>query len=265
MTHRGDVPTAAELAAELTRATDAFDELVYVVSHDLREPLRGIHSYSAILLEDCAEMLDGPGKQKLAALMRMSARMEELLDALLDLSRAGHCGRDPVDVDMNALVSQVVEQCAARAAACDASVTTMPDLPTIRAERERMAQVFSALVENALTYSNGGPLRIEIGFRDGTNGTDGASAQASGDGRAVRPRFFVRDTGIGIAPEHQAAIFRMFKRLHARAAYGGGIGAGLTLARRIVELHGGELWVESEPGDGSTFWLTPGPLAAAPR
>jgi chemotaxis family two-component system sensor kinase Cph1 len=117
----------------------------------------------------------------------------------------------------------------------------------VRADRERATEVVYNLVSNAAKYMRPGvPGWIEIGWRE----------EATTAGRREPMAFFVRDNGIGIAPEHHDSVFQLFRRLHARDSFGGGSGAGLTISRRIVERHGGRMWIESAQGAGSTFWFT---------
>jgi signal transduction histidine kinase len=122
-------------------------------------------------------------------------------------------------------------------------------LPVVRADRERLVEVLANLVSNAAKYGGPSP-EVEVGHLDGAGGRG-------------TPTFYVRDAGIGIEPRHHEAVFRLFKRLHPRDAYGGGSGAGLTIVQKVVERHGGRIWLESAPGRGTTFYFTLGPDAAA--
>jgi light-regulated signal transduction histidine kinase (bacteriophytochrome) len=246
-------PTDARLEVGLARAATALEELAYVTSHDLREPLRGIHAFATLLLEDHAGQLDDDGRRKLATLGRLSERMDGLLDALLDYARIARMDESATSVDMNAVVAETRASLATAAEARGAELHAQPDLPRIQCRRGPVARVLRELVRNAIAYTPTDAPRVDIGWAPGAAAP---AALANGDGW---PAFFVRDAGIGIHPDHHASIFRMFRRLHPRGVYGGGLGAGLAIVRRAVESHAASLWVDSAPGRGSTFWFTLGP------
>jgi signal transduction histidine kinase len=206
------------------------------VSHDLRSPLRTIRSYATFLQEDYAERLDGDGRTMLEALVAASQRLEARVAALAHLAGLHD---DPLALEAVDLQAVVGEARVAVGLARDAIVAR--PLPAVRGDRARLRELFIHLLRNAATYTQRATPRIEVGAADG--------------------RFFVRDDGIGIAPQHQEVVFRLFRRLHGRDEYGGGPGVGLTFARQIAERHGGRLWIESAPGAGTTAWFT---LAGSP-
>lgn len=236
----------SRLNAELERSNDELDSFAYVASHDLKEPLRGIHNYSLFLLEDYADQLDADGVQKLQTLVRLSQRMESLIEGLLQLSRAGREELTLKPVDVNEVLAEVLDLLQPRLEQTHTTVEEAGPLPTVLADRLRLHEVFSNLLSNAIKYSDQSAKTVVVG-------------QASADEAAASAgfhTFYVQDFGIGIDPKHHENIFRLFKRLHAQDKYGGGTGAGLAIAKKMVEKHGGRLWVESSLGHGATFYFT---------
>jgi PAS domain S-box-containing protein len=228
----------ARKAAELARSNAELESFAYIASHDLKEPLRGIANYAHFLLEDYHAQLDDEGKHKLLTLKNLAARMDRLLDALLEFSRVGRTELAFDDTDLGAIVRDVLLSLGPRLEELGVRTTIHP-LPTLRCDRVRVREVLSNLVTNAFKYNQRPEKIIEIGHL--------ADAPET---------IYVRDNGIGIPPQHQDKLFRMFKRLHGRDKYGGGTGSGLAIAKRIVERHGGRIWLESRPGEGTTFFFT---------
>ncbi len=248
----------SQLNLELERSNIDLDSFAYVASHDLKEPLRGIHNYSSFLIEDYGEILDEEGVSKLETLIRLSRRMENLIDSLLHYSRLGRSEITPNPIDLNLLLQEVIALF--KITAGDALAVSVEDLPTMCVDRTQMSELFTNLISNAIKYNHDRIVKIEIGTLD-----PNLASQKYGDRLDNRDGvtiFYVRDNGIGIAPNHLEDIFRIFKRLHVRDAYGGGTGAGLTIAQKIVERHGGKIWVESELGHGSTFYFSLQQIAA---
>lgn len=229
-------------ARELARSNADLEDFAYIVSHDLKEPLRGIANFAEFLKEDAAEQLSAEDKEKLDTLVRLSVRMHQLLDSLLEYSRAGRAELAVAECDLGTLATQARETLAPWLEGRDAEVRVAADLPRARCDAVRVVQVFANLITNAVKYNDSSPRRVEIGAR-----LNGAA-----------PVIYVRDNGIGIADRHHATIFKMFRRLHPRDRYGGGAGSGLAIVKTIVERHGGRVWVEGRPGEGSTFCFTLG-------
>ncbi|WP_426058848.1 ATP-binding protein [Hymenobacter sp. B1770] len=242
----------ARLNTELERSNDELDSFAYVASHDLKEPLRGIHNYSLFLLEDYADRLDAEGVHKLETLVRLSQRMESLIESLLQLSRVGRTDLVVADVDPHAVLADVADLLQPRFEQTHTTLTVAGPLPTVRADRVRLQEVLYNLISNGMKYNDQPAKTVTVGLAP-------AEAAASA-ARPVYPAdfhvFYVRDNGIGIDARHQASIFQLFKRLHPQERYGGGTGAGLAIAKKMVEKHGGSLWVESAPGEGATFYFT---------
>ncbi|MDB5267396.1 MAG: hypothetical protein JWP58_436 [Hymenobacter sp.] len=241
----------ARLNAELERSNDELDSFAYVASHDLKEPLRGIHNYSLFLLEDYAEQLDAEGVSKLQTLVRLSQRMESLIESLLQLSRVGRVDLVVDAVNLNDALADILDLLHPRLEETNTTVTVPSPLPTLRGNRTLMHEVFNNLLTNALRYNNHAKKHVTIGV---------APAEIRGPKGTGNPTDFtviyVQDNGIGIDPKHHENIFKIFKRLHAQDKYGGGTGAGLAIARKMVEKHGGELWVDSIIGKGATFYFS---------
>ncbi|HXG13003.1 MAG TPA: PAS domain S-box protein [Gemmataceae bacterium] len=236
---------AAELQqsnADLLRSNQALDEFAYVASHDLKEPLRGISSYAGFLLEDYADKLDDEGRAKLETLQRLARRLEDLIDALLEFSRVGRVDLAVQPTDLNEVLAGVLDSLRISLQQRGVAVRIPRPLPVVRCDRARIGEVFRNLITNALKYNDKPEKWVEIGYREGAEGGP--------------PVFYVRDNGIGIREKHFDAIFRIFKRLHGRDQFGGGTGAGLTIVKKIVERHGGRVWVESVYGEGTTFSFT---------
>lgn len=226
---------------ELNQSNKELDDFAYIASHDLKEPLRGIHNFSSFLLEDYAGKLDEDGRSKLETLMRLTRRMETLIDSLLQFSRLGRVDLAIDRVDLNEIVAEILDSLAISLHEEKVEVRVPRPLPAVRADRVRVGEIFYNLIVNAMKYNDKPERWIEVGWRENPDGP---------------PVFYVRDNGIGIPEKHQDAVFRIFKRLHGRDKYGGGTGAGLTIVKKIVERHHGRIWVESAPGEGTTFYFT---------
>jgi two-component system, chemotaxis family, sensor kinase Cph1 len=275
------------LNAELERSNIELDSFACVASHDLKEPLRGIHRYSDFLMEDYAGKLDEAGVEKLKTLVKLSQRMQTLVDSLLHFSRVGRADLALHEVDLDGIVSETLEMIAPWLQESGAVIRRPQQLPIVRADHARVGEIFHNLLVNAIKY-NDKPLKwVEIGWeeatgRRGDGGTGGVSDKATmgeedkvisipvspsssfpvapSPSRPVAqsPIFYVRDNGIGIPERHYETIFDIFRRLHERDEFGGGVGAGLTIVKKIVERHNGRIWVESRVGVGTTVYFTLG-------
>jgi signal transduction histidine kinase len=227
---------------ELHRSNQELDDFAYIASHDLKEPLRGIHNYASFLLEDYADKLDDDGRSKLETLIRLSRRMETLIDSLLQFSRLGRVDLAIDDVDLNGVLEEVLDAIAINLKENGVAVRIPSPLPVVRCDRVRVRELYYNLIVNAMKYNDKPEKWIEVGW--------------SRDGAAAPPAFWVRDNGIGIQEKHYESIFRIFKRLHGRDKFGGGTGAGLTIVKKIVERHSGRIWVDSASGEGTTIFFT---------
>jgi signal transduction histidine kinase len=224
---------------DLERSNQDLEQFASVVSHDLREPLRAVTGFLRLLEERTEDKLDGREKRFVEYALDGADRMQEMIGALLDLSRVKTRGEDPVPTEAEAMVDRAVEALHRAIENAEAEVT-YDALPTVKADKAQLAQVFQNLIANAIKFQREGvPPRIHI------------AAEREGD----KWVFSVVDNGIGIDPEQVERIFQIFQRLHTEEEYEG-MGIGLALCRRIVERHGGRIWVESEIGEGSTFTFT---------
>jgi len=221
------------LAARLERSNRELDQFAYVTSHDLRAPLRGIANLAQWVEEDLGDDLPTASREHLALLHSRVQRMDSLINGILLYSRGGRQRDLAEEVDVGALVDEVIELVSSEG---DVRIHVASDLPTIHAERVPLQQVFMNLVTNAIKYANVDPIVIVIESTD------------AGD----LVEFSVTDNGVGIAPEFRERIFGIFQRLEARDAIEGA-GIGLALVKKIVEMRGGRVWVESGAGGGSRF------------
>ncbi|MBL8423221.1 MAG: GAF domain-containing protein [Candidatus Accumulibacter phosphatis] len=242
----------AELNVDLTSSNEELDAFAYVASHDLKEPLRGINRYAHQLLES-AQALDTENRQHVDSLMRLTVRMDSLLDSLLHFSRVGRTTLEFETVDLNEVVAEALEMIGVRRTENTCSIELPRRLPTIDSDHVRVREIFSNLLSNALKYNRQACPRIEVGYL--APGEPGARPNAPAEAQE-HTIYYVRDDGIGIERRHFDQIYRMFKRLHGRDAFGGGVGAGLTIVQKLVHRHGGHIWLDSSEGVGSTFYFT---------
>jgi len=223
---------------ELRRANADLEQFAYSASHDLQEPLRQIAIYSELLEKRFAAKLDGKGTQYLAFCIEGAHRMEMLISGLLAYSQASRASSPAEPVSAGEVMDTVLKNLSATIEETGAEIA-VAKLPAVRGETVPLVHLFQNLVSNSLKYRGKGKPRVKI--------------DAAPDGAMWR--FSVSDNGIGIPKEFQIQIFGIFKRLHDRAEYPG-TGIGLAICQKIVERCGGRIWVESEPGDGSTFYFT---------
>jgi PAS domain S-box-containing protein len=225
---------------ERARLQQEMQDFAYSASHDLQAPLRTFEGYARWLLEDYGDVLDSVGHQLCEEIIDDALHMKKLLDGLLEYSRIGRLHTQAVTVDVRKVLDRVVHDLQLEIADTGAHLHVPESLPIVLYPDVRLTQIFSNLLSNALKFTAAGKTpEITIGCEE----------------QARYYRFTVRDNGIGIAPEHFERIFEIFKRLHTREEYPG-TGAGLTIVKKIVESHGGQIGVESVPGEGSTFWFT---------
>ncbi len=232
-----------ETIDELEESNERLTRFAYVASHDLQEPLRMISTYLQLLESRHAAALDDEAREFVEFAVDGADRMRAMVDGLLAYSRLDMDDREFDAVETNDAVAAVLRSLRVRIDETEATVA-VEDLPAVRGNRTQLEQLFSNLLANALTYSGDAPPNVEI----------------TGDRRGDRCVFAVADEGIGIDPDHTDQIFEIFGRLHASTEIDG-TGIGLSLCRKIVTHHGGDIWVDAEPGVGSTFWFT---LPASP-
>jgi signal transduction histidine kinase len=228
--------------AYLIAVNKELDDFTYIAAHDLKEPLRGIHNYAGILKEDYAGQMDEGARQYVNSIQRLAERLSFLIDRLLAYSRVGSTELVHVQIDVDAVVDEVAEDLNRLWTKEGIELRRNGRLGTITGDATRVGEIFQNLISNAAKYNDKPSKWIEVGCNH--SGTP--------------PIFYVRDNGIGIAPQHHENVFRIFKRLHEVNKYGGGTGAGLTIVKKIIERHGGRIWLESVPGEGTVFYFTLG-------
>jgi len=242
----------ADLNANLIQSNEELDAFAYVASHDLKEPLRGIHKYAHQLLED-ATIVDEEHRRKLDGLMRLTLRMDNLLDSLLHFSRVGRATLVTEETDLNEVVAESIEMVDARRSEGPPEIAVPRPLPHAQCDRVRCREIFVNLLSNALKYNDKPQKRLEVGFIAPDEDHPRSGWPNSSAGHTI---YYVRDNGIGIPARHFEQVFKMFKRLHGRDEYGGGTGAGLTIVKKLVERHHGQVWLDSTVGESTTFYFT---------
>jgi signal transduction histidine kinase len=238
---------AESRAAELKRSNEELERFAAVTSHDLQEPLRAVSSYAQLVQRRLTGKLDAETEIYFEHVLAGVRRMKNLIGDLLNYARVGRQALARVPVSLDAVVDLALADLATAVADSGAEITREP-LPEVLGDQTRLAQVMRNLLTNAISYRGPEPPRIHI------------SAQSMG---ADGWRIAVKDNGIGIDPRYSERVFQMFQRLHGAERPGTGI--GLTICRKIVELHGGRIWVESAPGQGATFYFTLPAATLAPE
>jgi chemotaxis family two-component system sensor kinase Cph1 len=235
---QASLDTQTRYAQELTRSNAELEQFSYVASHDLQAPLSTIAGYAQLLEKRCYNQLDAQGNKFLRNIVNSCERMQALIDDLLEYSRVGRSEK-PFDlIDCNLVFEDACAnlQLAIRQ---DRASVTRGDLPRVRGDSFQLLQLFQNLIGNAIKYRSSEAPMVHVG------------ASRQGDSWV----FSVQDNGIGIAEQYHPRIFQLFQRLHSQKQYSG-TGIGLAICQRIVDRHGGRLWVESEPNRGSTFYFS---------
>jgi PAS domain S-box-containing protein len=249
----------SEKNQSLARANDELflrnrelDEFVYVVSHDLQEPLRTLTAFSDFLLRDYGDLLVGEGQEYVRYLVDASRRMRSMIHGMLKLSRAGKVIGTFTLIDLDELVAEIKADLGELFRTSGAALKVKSPLPRIWGDRARIRQLLANLITNGIKYNKSPDLWVEIkgdvGVIPDTTGVEG------GPKPETDVTIAVTDNGIGIDPQFHASIFQLFKRLHTRDEYEG-TGVGLAICNKIVQAHGGRIWVESALGRGSTFFF----------
>jgi len=235
LSHRQTDEKLNATLAELKRSNKELDQFAYVASHDLQEPLRKVASFTQLLAERYADKLDADARELMANTVDGAHRMQRLINDLLTYSRVGTHGKPFAPVDCESVLEHVADNLELAVKESGAEVTH-ERLPTVMGDDAQLVQLFQNLIGNAIKFHGAAPPRVHV------------SAARQEEGWVFR----VRDNGIGIDPQYFDRLFLIFQRLHSRAAYPG-TGIGLAISKRVVERHGGRIWVESEIGKGSTF------------
>lgn len=236
---RASEQALAAAHAELERSNSELEQFGYAASHDLSQPLQAIMGYAQLLLDSNGDRLDERGAEVMDRIMRSVEKMDRLISNLLEHSRFASEALSFGQVDLSEVVAEITDLFEERISSSGAHITTVP-LPTVRGDRIQITRLFQNLIANALTYV-APERRPEIGI----------SAQPVGD----RWQLTVADNGLGIAAADRERAFQMFQRL-APPGERPGTGIGLATCRKIVERHGGRIWIEDNPGGGSRFCFT---------
>ncbi|WP_290815513.1 ATP-binding protein [Halovivax sp.] len=227
-----------EVVEQLEASNERLEQFAYAASHDLQEPLRMVSSYLQLIERRYADELDDDGEDFLEYAVDGADRMRSMIDGLLQYSRVDTQGEPLEPVDLDEVVDDVLENLQMKRAESDAEIS-IGSLPRVVGDESQLQQVFQNLLHNAIEYSGDGPPRVRI----------------TGERRGRTATISVADEGVGIDSAETDRVFEVFQRLHGREEHPG-TGIGLALCERIVERHGGEIWVDSEVGEGSTFSFT---------
>ena len=221
---------------KLKSANQELQDFAYVVSHDLKAPLRGISTLAGWISTDHGESLDEDGREKLDLLIVRVRRMNDLIDGILKYSRVGRTREETVPVDCSALVAETVDLLSPGERF---TVAVQENLPTVTADRTKLGEVFQNLISNAIKYIDKPRGEIRVG------------CEPNGDGW----KFHVADNGPGIEEKYHDKVFQIFQTLGPKDTPGS-TGVGLAVVKKIIEQMGGEIWIESSPGEGTTFFFT---------
>ena len=239
LTEKPDVTNVNErdnLLKQIESINKEFQDFVYIISHDLKAPLRAINALTEWIATDYADKFDDDGKEQLKMLTTRVNRMQNLLDGVLQYSRIGRVKEDPAPIDLNQLLPEIIKSLDVPA---KINIAVEGRLPVITSEPARIQQVFGHLLSNAVRFMDKPEGFIKV-----------ACAEENGFWK-----FSVTDNGPGIPEQHFEKIFRLFQTLQPKDQFES-TGVGLTLAKKIVELSGGKIWLTSTVGQGSTFFFT---------
>jgi light-regulated signal transduction histidine kinase (bacteriophytochrome) len=243
-----DITERKTYEQRLEASNEHLKQFAYAASHDLQEPLRMVMSYLELLERRYGDALDDDAEEFIAYAVDGAERMSQMITALLDYARVDTQGEPFEPVDLDIVLKDVLDSLRMKIGETEAEITT-ESLPSVRGDEAQLRQLLQNLLSNAIEYSGNEPPRVHLGVDRTESGA---------------PVISVRDEGIGIDVDDQARIFEVFQRLHSHGEHPG-TGVGLALCRRIVRRHGGELRVESEPGEGATFSFTIDETADAGR
>jgi light-regulated signal transduction histidine kinase (bacteriophytochrome) len=236
--HKQTQEKLKDLVRELEAKNAELERFTYSVSHDLKSPIVTIGGFLGFLEKDILNRNYERTQHTLLRIREATKKMERLLDELLELSRVGRIINPPVDIPFGELVSETLELVDGQLREAQVEVKVDSDLPVVHVDRVRMVEVLQNLITNAVKFmgaQNSPIIHIGMSVSDGERD------------------FFVKDNGIGIAPEYHERVFGLFNKLDP---YSDGTGIGLALVKRIIEVHGGKIWVESDLGKGTTFFFT---------
>ncbi|MCK4696491.1 MAG: GHKL domain-containing protein, partial [Candidatus Cloacimonetes bacterium] len=226
----------SELFKELENVNDELQNFAYVVSHDLKAPLRAISTLANWISTDYSAKFDEEGQEQMQLLISRVKRMHNLIDGILEYSRVGRIKEEKITVNLNELLDEVIDIIAPPD---NIKITVENILPTLSFERTRIGQIFQNLLSNAIKFMDKPKGTIKIGSID------------KGDNW----EFYISDNGPGIEEKHFSKIFKIFQTLQPRDEFES-TGIGLTLIKKIINMYNGKIWIKSKVGDGTTFYFT---------
>lgn len=245
---RNEVTIRKKAEEALKESNEELEAFSYSVSHDLRAPVRAMQGFARVVLEDYGEKLDGAGTDYLERIVAAACRMDSLIQDLLVYSRLGHTDLTLGPISLKHLLQEIVRQMGPDLEAKKAEVCLANDIPDVIGNKMVLGQALENLIGNGIKFT-----------------APGRDPRVTIEAQTIGPqvRLWIKDNGIGIQPEHHARIFRVFERLHSAETYPG-TGIGLAIVRKGIERMNGHVGLESEPGQGSSFWIEL-PAAIQPR
>ncbi len=229
-----------ELNASLSTSNQELESFAYMASHDLQEPLRGINFYAHMIKDEIEKNKNNSILQQTNNIIRLSERMKSLIESLLNFSHLEHTNQKFTDLEMGTILQESIDILHRRIEEKNPLIHIQKVFPPVYGDAARLRQLWTNLISNALKYASTDEIKIEIG----TTITEKGEA------------YFIRDNGIGIPPQYHTFVFQIFKRLHAEKKYQRGSGVGLSIVKRVVENHEGEIWIKNNPDKGITIFFT---------
>jgi light-regulated signal transduction histidine kinase (bacteriophytochrome) len=229
-----------ELNASLSISNQELESFAYVASHDLQEPLRGINFYAHMIKDEIENNKANNILQQTNNIIRLSERMKNLIESLLNFSRLEHTTQNFTNLDMKILLQEALDTLRRRIEEKKPLILIQEEFPPVYGDATRLRELWTNLISNALKYTNVDKIQIEIG----TTLTEKGET------------YFIRDNGIGIQPQYHTFVFQIFKRLNSEQKYQRGSGVGLSIVKRVVEKHEGEIWIKNNPDTGITIFFT---------
>jgi len=229
----------------LKKSNQELDDFAYIASHDLKEPLRGLNHNSQFLKDDFLETISENGVRRIDRMIYLCERMERLVNDLLHFSRIGKQELAVQKVDLNTVIHDILIMMETTLNEENVKIKISKKLPTITCDMVRITELFRNLITNSIKYNDKPEKRIEIGYK-----------KVSRENKSPVCVFYVKDNGIGIQKQFYQDIFRIFKRLNDEDDSKKGTGVGLSFVKKIIERHGGQIWLDSKVSKGTTFYFT---------
>lgn len=233
----------SKVNADLRLSNNELDEFAHIISHDIREPLRGIRSYANFILLDEGKVLSEKTQQRLRAIMNLSEHMDDLTTSLFQYARLGRYHMGTMLSNLDEVLDGVLVRLRPLIEEQHVEIIRPQSLPEVICNPVRVGEIFYNLISNGIKYNENSAKKITLRC-------------LNADEHEGLPVFLVQDNGIGIDPQFHESVFKIFRRLHTHQEYGGGTGAGLAIVKKLVESHHGRIWIDSTPGQGSNFYFT---------